>query len=193
MLFQKFRAPEYAFHLGPSRCFLEENDAASGDIHLTYKKRVFFIRLSGGAMKRPTKMSKLIRLARKEAALINEQFIEVNERVTYVRPKPPPPQKVEKPPPAGKHGSEWTKIYEAAVKEGNPFPEKFADSAMRARELKMKIESNRHILMQCNKKPGKEIAEQPVVTTCEARTMAGTKCGFKAVCGKYCKKHAPKK
>jgi len=152
-------------------------------------------------------MSKLIRLARKEAAVNLDMFdeagvhakvllkgilrTEIKERVLHV--KPPPPQKVEKPPPAGKNGQEWTKIYEAAVKEGNPFPEKFADSAMRARELKMKIESDRHILMQCNKKPGKEIADKPVVTTCEARTMAGTKCGFKAVCGKYCKKHAPQK
>jgi len=145
------------------------------------------------AKPKPANMSKMFHIARKEATLINEQFVDVNERVAYVRPKPAPLQKVEKPPPAGKHGPEWTKIYEAALKERNPFPEKFADSAMRARELKMKLESNRHILMECNKKPGKEIAEQPVVTTCEARTMAGTKCGFKAVCGKYCKKHAPKK
>jgi hypothetical protein len=135
----------------------------------------------------------MIRQCRKEAAAITDRFAEAGERVAYVRVKPAPVQKVDKPPPVGKHGQEWTKIYEAAVKEGNPFPEKFADSALRARELKMKIESDRHILMQFNKKPGKEIAEQPIVTTCEARTMAGTKCGFKAVCGKYCNKHAPKK
>lgn len=144
-------------------------------------------------MKRQTKMSKLFRLARKEAAANMNMFAEAGERVAYARVKPAPVQKVDKPPPEGKHGPEWTKIFEAAVKEGNPFPEKFADSALRARELKMKIESDRHILMRCNKNPGKEIAEQPVVTTCEARTMSGTKCAFKAVCGKYCKKHAPKK
>ena len=154
-------------------------------------KSVYFL-YAGYAGDAQPQISKMLKLARKEVELYAKCFIDAGERVKYERPVPAPREPVQKAPPKGKYGPEWTRIYEIAKREGNPFPEKLADSALRSKERTLDIVEKRHKLIKVDKKPPKENEAAISTAICKARTMAGTKCTFKAVCGEFCKKHAGK-
>lgn len=95
----------------------------------------------------------------------------------------------------------WETLYARAVQDEHPEPEKFADSAVRAREkalLKQKERASVQLLKDPPKPPpaegaparGKARSNGP---KCQAKTLEGRQCGFAATCGPFCKKHAPKK
>ena len=104
-------------------------------------------------------------------------------------------------PPKGKGGELWQKLYNDAVARCHPYPEKLADTLLRSREHAMEIEEKRRKLMITTEKPK---AQETVAvetkkanrvtltdkTRCKALTLEGRRCGFKAVCGDFCKKHA---
>ena len=96
----------------------------------------------------------------------------------------------------------WRQFHAGAVRDGHPNPEKFADSAVRSREIALKQRSKRHhtVVLQDAPKPpnetasaakGKSAAKAPGAR-CRALTLEGRPCGFAATCGSFCKKHAPK-
>lgn len=95
----------------------------------------------------------------------------------------------------------WRQFHAGALRDGHPHPEKFADSAVRSRELALKQRSKRHhtvVLKDAPKSPneseiakGKSAAKAPG-PRCRALTLEGRQCGFAATCGSFCKKHAPK-
>ena len=101
-------------------------------------------------------------------------------------------------PPKGKGGELWQEFYTNAQKIGSPDPEKFADSALRAREKTHELQANRHKIERTNKIPGREEGMGPPPKTkgptCKARTLANRPCPFSATsqCGQFCKKHAVK-
>jgi hypothetical protein len=94
----------------------------------------------------------------------------------------------------------WRQFHAGALRDGHPDPEKFADSAVRSRELALKQRSKRHhtvVLQEAPKPPpetatskGKNAAKAPG-SRCRAVTLEGRQCGFAATCGCFCKKHAP--
>lgn len=110
--------------------------------------------------------------------------------------------KPELPPPRGRGGELWTKFYANAVKNGHPQPEKLADALLRSRERAEQIEAKRHKLIHVpdHKPKPQEVAapvakagKKPVVCDalrCKALTLEGRRCGFKATCGDFCKKHS---
>lgn len=95
----------------------------------------------------------------------------------------------------------WRDFHAGAVRDGHPHPEKFADSAVRSRELALLQRSKRHhtvVLKEAPKPPtesevakGKSAAKT-VGPRCQAKTLEGRQCGFGATCGAFCKRHAPK-
>ena len=95
----------------------------------------------------------------------------------------------------------WRNFHAGALRDGHPDPEKFADSAVRSREIALKQRSKRHhtvVLKDAPKPPnetasaakGKSGAKAPGAR-CQALTLEGRQCGFAATCGSFCKKHAP--
>ena len=95
----------------------------------------------------------------------------------------------------------WRNFHAGALRDGHPDPEKFADSAVRSREIALKQRSKRHhtvVLKDAPKPPneaasaakGKSAAKAPGAR-CRALTLEGRQCGFAATCGCFCKKHAP--
>jgi len=48
------------------------------------------------------------------------------------------------------------------------------------------------VIQVIEKAPEKVVEKRHTVHTCQAVTLAGKPCGFKAVCGGFCKKHQPK-
>ena len=117
---------------------------------------------------------------------------------------PPLPQKPALAPPIGKGSEVWQKLYNQAVEDKHPYPEKCADSVLRAREKTLKIEANRHKLQKTDKvpKPAETVVAAktgvkrarvvPVGSRCVATKMDGKQCEFKRHpdCGKFCSKHA---
>jgi hypothetical protein len=95
----------------------------------------------------------------------------------------------------------WRQFHAGALRDGHPDPEKFADSAVRSRELALKQRSKRHhtvVLKEAPKPPpeahttGKaKTAAKSTGPKCQAVTLEGRQCGFAATCGCFCKKHAP--
>jgi hypothetical protein len=95
----------------------------------------------------------------------------------------------------------WKQFHAGAVRDKHHDPEKFADSAVRSRELALKQRAKRHhtvVLKDAPKPPneaasakGKSGAKAPGAR-CQAKTLEGRQCGFAATCGHFCKKHAPK-
>jgi hypothetical protein len=70
------------------------------------------------------------------------------------RPPPPPSEPRTAPePPKGRGGELWQNLLEAAKANQHPDPEKFADSALRARERALTIKANKHTTLTTNKKP----------------------------------------
>jgi len=75
-------------------------------------------------------------------------------------------------------------------------PEKFADTAIRARERAIAIKEKRPHIVLTTIKPPRPIEvptkKTPVGETCKATTLAGKRCGFRATKGCFCKKHEVK-
>lgn len=124
-------------------------------------------------------------------------------RTGVARPAPIPTPKPGLQPPVGRGGPLWHRLYEEAVQTKHPFPEKFADSILRAREHAARIEAARRKLVHdpdYKPKPNEAAAtapakakKKPVVHDafrCKALTLEGRRCGFKATCGDFCKKHS---
>lgn len=107
-------------------------------------------------------------------------------------------------PPKGKGNELWQRFYADAVARGHKDPEKLADTLLRSREHALEVEAKRHKLIVTTEKPKPQ--ETAVVATkkagravvsdaqrCKALTLEGRRCGFKATCGDFCKKHAVEK
>jgi hypothetical protein len=96
----------------------------------------------------------------------------------------------------------WRDFYAGALRDGHHDPEKFADSAVRSREMALKQRSKRHhtVVLKDAPKPPNEAASAAKGKSapkahgprCRALTLEGRQCGFAATCGCFCKKHAPK-
>lgn len=96
----------------------------------------------------------------------------------------------------------WRQYYAGAVRDGLPEPERFADVAVRSRELALRKKSERAKVAVCTELPkppiessiGKAPKAVPKssLPRCAAKTLEGRQCGFAATCGAFCKKHAPK-
>ena len=120
-----------------------------------------------------------------------------------LRPLPlPPAPRPTLPRPEG-HGNElWQKLLASAIKTGHPDPEKMADTAMRAREKSLALIAARPKLLVTKEtpKPSETVtaaaakkgrAAVHAALRCNAQTLEGRQCGFKATCGNFCKKHTP--
>jgi len=119
---------------------------------------------------------------------------------------PPVAQKPPLAPPIGKGSELWQKLYNQAVESKHPYPEKCADTVLRAREKAIKIEAGRHKLQKTDKvpKPAETVVAAktgvkrarvlPYESRCVATKMDGKQCEFKRHpdCGKFCSKHAVK-
>ena len=93
----------------------------------------------------------------------------------------------------------WHHYHYSAVIDGHPNPEKFADSAVRSREiaLRRKAERAKAVMLTEVPKltPSDASCAKPKASggpKCQAKTLEGRQCGFAATCGHFCKKHAPK-
>jgi hypothetical protein len=108
-------------------------------------------------------------------------------------------------PPKGKGGPLWQKFYADAVARKHPMPEKLADTLLRSREHALELEAARHKTQVTKEapKPAETVAvnkgtkkAKPVLHDafrCKALTLEGRRCGFKATCGEFCKKHSVEK
>jgi len=119
-----------------------------------------------------------------------------------------PPVAVAKPqvvtPPKGHGGELWWAFYHDALARGHPDPEKMADSSLRAREkakaleaarpaVKLALEAIKPQETAVNEKAARKAKVVPhEAFRCKALTLEGRRCGFKATCGDFCKKHAQK-
>jgi hypothetical protein len=105
--------------------------------------------------------------------------------------------------PKGKGGELWQHFYNDAVARGHPLPEKLADTLLRSRERALEIEAKKHKLQVTDHvpKPQETAAVEKQATKkgravvhdafrCKALTLEGRRCGFKATCGDFCKKHS---
>ena len=118
------------------------------------------------------------------------------------RARPAPAAAVAKPalaPPKGKGNELWQKFYNDAVARGHPMPEKLADTLLRSREHALELEAKRHTTKEYTgvpkmqetvavKKVGKPVLHDAL--RCKALTLERRRCGFKATCGEFCKKHS---
>jgi hypothetical protein len=74
-----------------------------------------------------------------------------------------------------------------------------ADTAMRAREKSLALMAARPKLLVTKEtpKPSETVAvaaaakKGRAALRCNAQTLEGRQCGFKATCGNFCKKHTP--
>jgi hypothetical protein len=107
-------------------------------------------------------------------------------------------------PPKGKGNELWQKFHADAVARGHSDPEKLADTLLRSREHALEVEAKRHKLLVTTEKPkpqetavaapkkaGRAIVHDAL--RCKALTLEGRRCGFKATCGDFCKKHSVEK
>lgn len=106
--------------------------------------------------------------------------------------------------PKGKGNELWQKFYNDAVARGHPMPEKLADTLLRSREHALELEAKRHTIKEytgvpkmqetvaANKGTTKKVAKPALhdALRCKALTLEGRRCGFKATCGEFCKKHS---
>lgn len=105
--------------------------------------------------------------------------------------------------PKGKGGELWQRFYADAVARNHPFPEKLADTLLRSRERALEIKAEKHKLIVTDHipKPQETVAHATAATKkgravvhdalrCKAMTLEGRRCGFKATCGDFCKKHS---
>jgi len=91
----------------------------------------------------------------------------------------------------------WTRIYNEACKRKMAEPEKMANSAVRAREMALKVASARPktlvtteiVRIQTVEANTKKRCQEP---KCKATTLEGRPCAFRALQGGLCKKHSIK-
>jgi hypothetical protein len=124
---------------------------------------------------------------------------------TLQKPQPQTAAKRLIEPPKGKGGPLWQKFYADAVARKHPLPEKLADTLLRSRERALELEAARHKTQVTMETP--KPSEAAVVNNgtkkvkaalhdalrCKALTLEGRRCGFKATCGDFCKKHSVEK
>lgn len=115
---------------------------------------------------------------------------------------PPAHQETEKVQPPSGHGSDlWWGYYHDAMLRGHPDPEKMADTSMRSREKALALAAARPATKQTltPPKPLETVVAAPKpkgrlvlhdAFRCKATTLEGRRCGFKATCGEFCKKHS---
>jgi len=63
---------------------------------------------------------------------------------------------------------------------------------MKQKYSQLKKEKTSRVIQVIDKVPDKIIEKRHTVHTCQAVTLTGKPCGFKAVCDGFCKKHCPK-
>lgn len=143
------------------------------------------------------------------SALSKELHERKKQRYTWHAPRaattplPTPETKPKNPlpPPKGKGGELWLKLKKGAEESGYPNPDAFADAALRAREKSLELAEKVHkvtFVPDYKPKGGETAAAKPPsklaadVKICRAKTLEGRPCRFKATCGDFCKKHAPK-
>jgi hypothetical protein len=142
---------------------------------------------------------------RKACKVPKVQRLTAAEAHQRVRAAPNTVPKTTPAPPEGQHSDLWWGFYHDALQRHHPDPEKMADSALRARERALALKEARHKVMLTLEppKPSETVAvnkgtkkAKPVVhdsLRCKALTLEGRRCGFKATCGDFCKKHAVEK
>ena len=95
----------------------------------------------------------------------------------------------------------WRQYHAGAVRDGHPEPERFADAAVRSREIALRKKAERAQTKVIGEAPKPLVPEGAAARPkapkgagpkCQARTLEGRQCGFSATCGQFCKKHAPK-
>jgi len=92
----------------------------------------------------------------------------------------------------------WRSYHAGALRDKHPDPERFADAAVRSREIAMRQKAERakvRVLSEVPKPLAPEVGAARAKASgpkCQARTLEGRQCGFSATCGQFCKKHAPK-
>ena len=109
------------------------------------------------------------------------------------------------PPPKGKGGPLWQKFYDDAVAHKHPSPEKLADTLLRSREHALELDAKKRKVLVTTEPPkpveaavaNKGAKKAKLVLhdalRCKALTLEGRRCGFKATCGEFCKKHSVEK
>jgi len=118
------------------------------------------------------------------------------------RPIPPPAPRPAPPRPEGRGNELWQKLYKVAQDAGHPNPEKMADTGLRAREKSLALLAARPKLLVTKEtpKPSETVMDAAAkkgrmvphaAFRCNAQTLEGRQCGFKATCGNFCKKHTP--
>ena len=63
---------------------------------------------------------------------------------------------------------------------------------MKQKYAQLRKDKQSRVIQVIEKAPEKVVEKRHAVHTCQAVTLAGKSCGFKAVCGGFCKKHQPK-
>ena len=63
---------------------------------------------------------------------------------------------------------------------------------MKQKYAQLRKDKQSRVIQVIEKAPEKVVEKRHTVRTCQAVTLAGKPCGFKAVCGGFCKKHQPK-
>jgi hypothetical protein len=96
----------------------------------------------------------------------------------------------------------WRQYHAGAVRDNHPDPERFADAAVRSREIALRKKAERAKVQVLSEVPKPLVPEAGATRAkssaksggpkCQARTLEGRQCGFAATCGQFCKKHAPK-
>ena len=117
---------------------------------------------------------------------------------------PPAPAAAEPVQPPSGQGSElWWGYYHDALLRGHPDPEKMANTALRSREKTLALAAARPATKEtlvapkptetvvAAKPKGRQVPHDAF--RCKALTLEGRRCGFKATCGDFCKKHAVEK
>jgi hypothetical protein len=86
-------------------------------------------------------------------------------------------------------------IAKGLYKTQNEMCERFARSIHKLRESRKEYDDKRekNKIKFLDVVPEKHIQNRHVNNICQAITMSGKKCSFRASCGVFCKKHAPKK
>ena len=92
------------------------------------------------------------------------------------------------------------RVYRDAVATGHPDPTKLANTVMKFREKSIKLQKARPTVKITTDPPKPVetvVAAKPKqkkvlhdALRCKALTLEGRRCGFKSVCGEFCKKHA---
>jgi hypothetical protein len=63
---------------------------------------------------------------------------------------------------------------------------------MKQKYAQLRKERDGKVIHFLDKAPEQIVEKRRVVHTCQAVTLAGKSCGFRATCGGFCKKHQPK-